>query len=182
MKNKNTIKALDNDSLRGQGKLGWTEAGKLHNTTKRLVGTFEEEGKVRVKKDKITCPGCGRKFRSNNGKIPEHKAPRYSMYVMQENGNCKQKKNNYIPPQIVEKLDSYELNGIEFNVGDRIAIWPGFGSALSRSLDINKDADKLFEYTIEGIYLMNDKITYFKLEGCENNIQTYYFGTGIIKL
>lgn len=47
MSNKNNIKtpAAGQDTIRGLGKLGWTEGGKMHSTVKKLMSSFDDEVK-----------------------------------------------------------------------------------------------------------------------------------------
>lgn len=76
MNTKNHIKTPNQDTIRGLGKLGWTESGKVHNNIKKLTATFtNDEMKTKGKKDTVICSVCNCKIKTNNtSKIPNHAA------------------------------------------------------------------------------------------------------------
>jgi len=150
MKNKNHIKA-DNESFRGIGKLGWTESGKMKSTLSRLEATFEEERKFINKKNKtiVICPACHRKFHSNSGKLPKHKAY-FWQYTNDENGYCSGKVSN--SPKIVKKIDSAEINGETFHTHDKVMFMPYPHHNL-----FHAEKNEIIEGTIVFFYLMDDE-------------------------
>lgn len=129
MRYKNSIKSPKQDSLRGIGKLGWTEGSKLHKVVKNLISTFNNEPNYKSKKNKnkVKCPRCGKKFNLVNGKIPQHTIPdwRYSYNWALTRGKkelCDQK-SQYRPndpPKIIGKVEEFDIPAGKIKVGDII--------------------------------------------------------------
>lgn len=115
MKNKNHIKSPKQNSLRGIGKLGWTESGIMHSTIKRLISTFNtDKYKSSKNEKKEKCPACGRKFKVKNGKLPKHK----TLFWLSD-GWCDQKRG--INVKITDLKEVTTNTGITLKVGDFIA-------------------------------------------------------------
>ena len=88
---KNKIKSPIEDSLRGIGKLGWTESGKMNSTLKRLESSFETDKTHSLKSNKTEgkCPRCSFTFMSNNpSRVPDHKVKTYKSFFSYENNIC----------------------------------------------------------------------------------------------
>lgn len=66
---------MENNPLKGIGKLGWTEAGRMHSTNKRLIATISDElnTKDKSKQSKVACDKCGCLFNIRGEKLPNHR-------------------------------------------------------------------------------------------------------------
>ena len=128
MRTKNHIKAPKNDTLRGVGKLGWTESSAVHSTVKRLVSTFEPndtfKGVAKAKKIKVTCPQCGANFSNREGKVKPHtisvnkfNAETKEWYNVSEQCSKKPRWNNYRYPT---KVRICTVSGETFKVGNTV--------------------------------------------------------------
>lgn len=177
MKKKNSIKIPKNhETLRGIGKLDYTERGKLCSTLKRLESTFNdyELRKTPSKKKTVKCPGCGKKFKTNSGKIPEHKIRYYLSKT--EAPICTQKRPWHEKPIIVSKVDVVKINDYKISKGDTVAFttypWKFTFQEMS----------ELKEHKIKEIYLMDDNKKYLELEGVEDFIPVSIFVYNFIKL
>jgi hypothetical protein len=163
MKTKNHIKSPKEDSLRGIGKLGWTESGKTISTVRRLQSSFEDqETKSRGKKDTIICPVCKTKFKINNiNKIPNH-FQRIGLFGWGRNNEIckgsysKQKSDKFI----IKNLDFTSSAIGKITVGDRILV--DFSRAILQEYD--KTYQDIIELTLlkieETIFLCNDNSQY----------------------
>lgn len=150
MKSKNHIKAK-NESLRGIGKLGWTESGILHTTMKKLSATFDNEESVTpakgFKKPKLKCPHCKRRF---VGKIPaKHK--NYWGYEI-----CKP---HPFHPSIEKELSETEINGLKIIPGDKVAFIPypfhNFFNCGERDM-LERQVKKIYRMTDSSIHVKFD--------------------------
>lgn len=179
MSDKNNIKA-NNDSLRGIGKLGHTEGGKMHSTLRNLSGTFSDADEVRNKpgkKEKIKCPGCGQNFKSNNGKIPKHTLKGWRAWgVPTIDGYCAQQKGRWVKPEIVKTIPSVEINEYTIEANDTIAF-----TTYPFKFDFVGEHE-LKEWVVEKIYLMDNEKIHLKLKGIEMTIPCSIFVKNFIKL
>jgi hypothetical protein len=181
MKQKNGIKTpnVEQNTLRGTGKLDWTPAGKLHGTMARLQATFSDEPiKVPGKKDKVKCPGCGQKFKTNTGKIPKHKLSGWRAWGHPTiDGFCTQKKSHLSPLEIVSKVDNVEINGYVVTKGDTVAF-------TTYPWKVNyQDWHELKEHKVTNVYLMDNEKIYLELEDVKDNfIPVNMFAKNFIKL
>lgn len=174
MRKKNSIKTPNNDTIRGIGKLDYTERGKLCSTLKRLESSFEQEvRKIPGKKNIVKCPGCGKKFKSNSGKIPQHYTKRF---YLSGTTLCTGKKPFFEKPIIVSKVNVVKINGYKVEKGDSVA-FTTFPWKFSF-----QDMDELVEHKIKNIYLMDNNKKYLELEGVENYIPINIFVNNFIKL
>ena len=191
MKAENKIKSPKQDSLRGIGKLGWTEAGRLHGTIKKLIGSFNTETKVKSKKAIIECPQCGEKLKTNNlSRVPKHFPKRFVWYTSLDKTQvckgswCKQL-SGHTGTENVWQFTTVNNNTV-FNVDDIVVI------DFTRDI-LSKYAPERKEFTTEllGVenikYLANDgsvhcqkQVAYF--EGVPEPIPTFLLGKHIIKL
>lgn len=181
MKQKNSIKTPDvgQNTLRGTGKLDYTPAGKLHSTMARLEATFDDEPiKIPGKKDKVKCPGCGQKFKSNTGKIPKHKLSGWKAWgVTTIDGYCTRTKSHSAPLEIVRAVDSVEINGYEVRKDDKIAF-----TTYPWTVPF-QDWHELKEHTVTNVYLMDNEKIYLELEGVNDRfIPVNMFVKNFIKL
>lgn len=170
MPDKNNLKSPIDDSLRGLGKLGWTESGKLHSTIKKLTSSFSDEVKhIPTKKEKIDCPACGNRCKSINGKAPRHTTP-FSKEI------CDGKIRGYVEATVVGSVNSVIINEYEIKKGDNVAFttYPHYYKFV--------DPHTLSSYIVENLYLMsNDRIT-LKFKGITEIIPANYFAKNFIKL
>lgn len=178
MRTKNHIKAKNN-SLRGIGKLGWTEGGIVFNTIKRLVATFPDKDQKSSGsfKTRVKCPGCGRKFNLNNpNHIPDHKPRWYSSYYDFGTGYCTQGRGRFNDATPVKEISDVVIAFETFKPKDKVIISP---YPFQDSFNVGRT--DLIASKIEKIYLMsNDKIS-IKFEGYEKLMPVYYFHKNIIK-
>lgn len=171
MPKRNHIKvdATADNTLRGIGKLGFTEKGKLHSTIKKITATFEDKPeKSNKNKEKIVCPGCKGKFTSNNGKLKEHiPSKRWGVErgVTGADGFCTQQAHWTTPPKIKSILSSTEINDISLVVGDKICFQP-----YPHLIYFKAETNAVIEATVEKIYLMNNDRVYLKIS---NNLITF---------
>lgn len=139
MRTKNHIKAPQNDTLRGTGKLGWSESSAVHSTVKRLVSTFDPGDTfkriAKAKKIKVTCPQCGANFSNREGKVRAHTISvnkfndeTKEWYNVSEQCSQKPRWNNYRYPTKVSKCT---VGGETYKVGQTVffarmnTMWPG---------------------------------------------------------
>lgn len=171
MKNKNNIKSPNIDSLRGLGKLGYTESGKLHSTIKNLTSSMEDVVKIPPsKKDKITCPACGNRLKANkNGKIQRHNR-RFGNEI------CDGKIYGYVKPKIVKSVLSVTINEYVIVKNDTVAF-----TTYPWNFDF-VDQHTLASYVIKDIILMDNEKIYLSLEGINDLIPSYIFVKNFIKL
>lgn len=169
MKTKNNIKNPIVDTIRGIGKLGYTESGKLHNTLKKLNGTFDIDKPVGIptksKKVKIACPKCKQTFLVNNPNIiPNHKKSYYYSYDSNDSKLCEgstsqtiTKEYQVIKPEIFSSCGSGRTNGEIFYRTDTVVI--DFSRSILRDYDTQNVGD-IYETTILDIiryqYLRKD--------------------------
>lgn len=142
----------EQETLRGTGKLGWTESGKMHSNAKKLTASFSnDEVKPGPSKNKktIKCPGCGRNFKSNSGKLPEHKGRWYHYYINGSSNICSQKKPMGEEPIIVSRVESVIINGYEIRKGDSVAF-----TTYPWHVPF-QDWNELKEYKVIELYLMD---------------------------
>lgn len=78
---------MENNPLRGFGKLGYSEGSKLHSSHKRLLGTVDNKTtfKDKSKQTKAVCDKCGSVFSIRGEKSPTHNRV-YSSYVKNTDG------------------------------------------------------------------------------------------------
>lgn len=124
MANTNHIKApaANATSVRGIGKLGYTEGGRLNSTIKKIQASMDgdEFRPVPSRKKTIVCPGCGRRFKAN--KIPAHKPRSWHFMSNNTDGDCPQTKNRFRGFDVIDKkIHTTVINDIEVNKGDTIA-------------------------------------------------------------
>jgi hypothetical protein len=172
MRNKNKIKAPDanTDTIRGIGKLGYGESSKMHSTIKNLSSTFSDTVRTLPgKKEKVKCPGCGQKFKSNSGKIPQHRK-RWG------NDICDQQKSRLEPPRIVSVAPSVTINGYEVRKGEEVAF-----TTYPWNLGY-VDPMEVRGYVIKELYLMDNNKIYLSLEGVEDMVSSTIFARNFIKL
>lgn len=172
MPQKNHLKTPTEDTLRGTGKLGWGEHSALHGTMKRLVSTFGDDvGRTTQRKKKnVTCPGCGQKFRSNSGNVPNHKR-RFS-----HTEECNKRKDWRTPATPIGKAQSVIINEYEVVKGDIVAFTTYPWTVAFTS------PHELKEYIIEDLILMDDKKIYLKLKDIDDEIPASMFARNFIKL
>jgi hypothetical protein len=125
---KNTIKSPKEDTLRGIGKLGWTEGGKMNSTIKRLESSFSDEKvrSIKTNKEEYTCSVCKFKYRSNNPeRVPTHKRHRYLWSRGHDEDICS---GSYIKQptgekftEILEYFTTFD-NRQKFHPGDKVLI------------------------------------------------------------
>lgn len=136
MKTKNHLhipKDTDGDFLRGVGKLGWTEGGKMHSTIKRMASAFDN-GDTDVKskktfKHEVSCPKCKKKFNLNNPNvIPNHK-PGWRFNWSSDNklceGSTSRQPSGESSEEVIESFKFYEnAHGpaIDVKVGSKMLI------------------------------------------------------------
>jgi hypothetical protein len=130
MKNQK-LKIKNEDTLKGTGfgSLGWTESAKMNSTVKRLLGTFQEKEVSSESKNKnkttVTCSECNQKFKTNNGKLPEHNRKRKRWYELtNEIGvpsviKCEGSINDKKPPY-TQRLKRIVIGGVAFKIGDKV--------------------------------------------------------------
>ena len=174
-----TTPAAGQNTLRGTGKLDWTPSNKLHSTVKKLIASFDDElVKLPSKKEKITCPACGQKFKSNSGNLPEHKPSKYNTWGNEmENGYCNQKRNPSTILKIVDKVDNVIINNFEIKAGDKVAF-----TTYPWKFDY-QETNELKEHTITNIYLMDNNKFYLELEDVKDEyIPVHIFVKNFIKL
>ena len=162
----------NDESLRGVGKLDYTNAGRLHSTFKRIAATFagdEHKPIPSKKKEKIKCPGCHQNFKTNNGKLPVHRE-RFT------NTLCNQKKRWYEEPKIVNRAESVMINEFEVKKGDSVAF-----TTYPWNLYF-VDPNELREYKVKELYNMDNGKVFLDLEGVENMISSNIFVKNFIKL
>ena len=181
MKTKNHVKSPTEDTTRGLGKLGYTEGGKMHGTVKRLTGSFDNDDAVsnqKTKKETIVCPGCGKKFKTNHGNIPDHKPGKhYYYYGTEVSGNCPQKKPFNHTPRIVKSVESVEINGYEIRRGDKVAF-----TTYPWKMAF-QDWNDLVEHKVKEVYLMDNDHIYLSLEDVRDEyIPVRMFVKNFIKL
>jgi len=175
MKTKNGIKRVKvgEDILR-PGKLGYTASGRMNSTIKRLESTFSDSPKATPgKKYIVECPACGRRFKSNNGKIPDH-LPRFAK--SKNTGNCHQIKDWRIPPKIEKELPLVEINTFEVRKGDAVAF-----TTYPNHVPF-QDWQALTEHNVAGIYLMDNGHIYLKLKNIDEYVPVRMFVRNFIKL
>lgn len=111
MKTKNHIKSPKEDTLRGIGRLGWTEGSKMNSTIKRLESSFtgERVRSIKTNKKESKCPHCRFRFHSNNtDRVPTHnvQAFHFSYHQGEERNICQ---GSYIKQPtgevVIEQLD-----------------------------------------------------------------------------
>ena len=127
---KNKIKSPIENSLRGIGKLGWTESGKMNSTLKRLEGSFENDKVSSLKSNKKEgkCSKCSFVFMSNNpSRVPDHKR-RYHKYSSNSEDNLCLGSWSKLPTgkeiiDITSFCVSYtrRTNHV-FNIGDKVIV------------------------------------------------------------
>lgn len=181
MKQKNSIKTpgVEQNTLRGTGKLDWTPSGKMHSTKARLQSTFSDEPvKSPGKKDKVKCPGCGQKFKSNTGKVPKHKLSGWRAWgATTVDGYCSQQKSHLAPLEIVNPVESVVINEFEVRKGDKVAFTTYPWKVAFQ------DWNELKEHTVKNVYLMDNQKIYLELEGiAERFVPARMFTKNFIKL
>ncbi len=173
---KNTIKSPKEDSLRGIGKLGWTEGGRMNSTIKRLESSFSKEKVHSIKgnKEEYSCPVCKFKYKSNNpGRVPTHKKHRYLWGISHDEPICS---GSYIkqPTEetITETLEFFTTfdNGQKFHTGDRVLIdftravlkeyYPGCPDEIIES-EVER-IEKISRVLNDGTIGYSKEIAYFK--------------------
>ena len=135
--------------------------------------------KNRSKKEKVECPACGRKFKTNSGNIPEHKAKYWNSFGSNtsESGNCNQNKSPFAPTTIVNKIDKVIINDCEVKAGDKVAF-----TTYPWKLNF-QDWNELKEHTIANIYLMDNGKNYLELENIKDEyVPVNIFVKNFIKL
>lgn len=184
MKTKNNIHTppVDAETLRGTGKFGWTEGGKMHSTFKRLSESLVNDDVVRQppskKKQEVKCPKCGKTFKTNNPNvIPPHKPyrPWYSFGNTETTDLCSQKKDWREPPEVKEKGKQAYINGEWIKKNDKVifSTYPNYVSFQTR--------EELKEHTIEDVYLMDNGALHLKLVGIDETVPCNYFVKNLIK-
>ena len=171
--------AADQDSLRGLGALDYTPAGKMHSTFKRLLSSFADELKPGPgKKQTVKCPGCNRKFKTNSGKIPEHRYPKYRWSARQSPGDiCTQTASGFKEPKIIHDLQSVEINGFEIRKGDHV-IWITYPHTYDFA-----DWKDLKEYKIKGVHMLDvNECIAISFEGIDKLVPVHYITKAFIKL
>lgn len=173
MKHKYTIHAdkANDESLRGTGKLDYTNAGRFHSTFQRIASTFsnDEHKPVPGKKDKVKCPCCKKKFKSNNGIIPQHKE-------LFGNGICTQVKGWASELEIVGRIESVTINDYIVKKGDSVA----FTTYPWNLYFVNPS--ELKEYKVKDIYNMDNGKIYFEFYEVKDLVPTHIFVKNFIKL
>lgn len=164
MKGQNHIKSpkvIDGvETLRGLGKVGYSEGSRLHSTLKRLEGSFtgnDDGGFVKAKKITAKCPHCNFRHSSRKGLLPEHKISvrKYDFKTPES-----EKKEWFdvmeICPQTIranshrKKVNKFTINGITFKKGDNVM----FAKSIENSYTLKHI--KFYEGPIESIYLQED--------------------------
>lgn len=78
-----------NQKLRGIGKLGWTESGKLMSTQRRMIATFTNDEAFEKRKKRQTikhkCPVCKNKVKVVKGKFVKHGNSWFKLYKYRDN-------------------------------------------------------------------------------------------------
>lgn len=156
MKTKNKIKSPKNNSLRGIGKLDWTEGSKLHSTIKRLASSFENntDFKTRSEKKVAICKICGKKFHLNNtSKIPDHFEKRQSwLFVPKNNNLCEGSDSRTITDNYV--LEEY--SGLQHKIGKNYIIDFSSPNITKIILEVNRNytlPTTLKEVTLTNVFL-----------------------------
>lgn len=171
------------DSLRGIGKLGWTERGKLYSLLRSLTYSFSDADKgisapSKIKKAVVVCPGCGKKFKTNNpSKIPQHKPRFWSFYITDSTPRfCSQKASILEKPTIVENIQSTVINELVIVPGDSIAF-------MTRPFQMSfQDQHELKEWKVKKIHMMNNGKVHLRLEGLDETVPVHIFTKNFIKL
>lgn len=151
--------SADATSLRGIGKLDYSNRSRLNSTIKKLTASMEtdEVPPMPAKKEKVKCPGCGRNFRTNKGKIPQHIPQRWSSGYTTNEGYCTQSRSPWHQPVIKEVIESTIINEIEIKKGDTIAFIPYPWSYPNHPQDVLK------EYKVKNVFLGDNNIPYIDL-------------------
>lgn len=129
MKNQK-LKIKNEDTLKGTGfaSLGWTEGGKMNSTVKRLIASFKDKEVSSESKNKnkiiVQCSECHRKFKTSNGKLPEHKKRHLSWWQhrIDDNGSPSPITCNGIiqVENKTTKLKKIVINDVTFKIGDKV--------------------------------------------------------------
>ena len=145
-------------NIRGLGGLDYSNRSRLNSTIKKLTASMEtEEVKpMPSKKEKVKCPGCGRNFRTNKGKIPKHLPAAWSIGYT-HNGYCTQSRSSWHQPTIKEVIASTIINELEIKKGDKVAF-----IAYPWSYP-NHKPDELKEYTVKNVFIGDNDIPYIDL-------------------
>jgi len=168
---KNHIKNTNpnSNSIRGIGKLGWTESGRLHNTLKKLV-SVDDEAKVsstKIHKTEIICSVCKKKFLTNNPNIiPNHKPGwQYNWSVSERRKVCDGSTSRLVNKDktSISHIDKFYtigssyVRGETFSKGDSVVI--DFSRTILKEYD-TKNVGDIFKTKILDIvrykYLRND--------------------------
>jgi hypothetical protein len=175
MKNQK-LKIKNEDTLKGTGfgSLGWTESGRMNSTVKRLLGTFQEKEVSSESKNKnkttVQCSVCNQKFKTRNGKLPEHNQRRKRWYetkdevgepgVIKCEGTINDKK-----PEYTQKVKHIVINGVTYKNGDRVIYEKIIKGSISWG---TSDTVKIMEGTIDSILIKQiGTIIYFERENDE---------------
>lgn len=156
MREKNHVKS-SNNSLRGIGKLGWTEFGKMASTVRRLESTFEEKttyGNKKKKKEKVRCSKCGRTF---IGSIP----PQHSKvsYLPDGFSRC-----SYPEPIFLYGLCQIKYNDIVYNLDDTVYF-------MKHNQILERKIEQINVYNIDGARLkFYDDSEEYLLTSFKNNL------------
>lgn len=174
MPKRNHIKvdATADNTLRGIGKLGYTESGKLHSTIKKITATFEDKPeKSNKNKEVFRCPGCNGKFTSNNGKLKNHKPVKSYSYVdVDVDGYCTQKPHWLAPAKIESVIKTTTINDLDLFVGDTILFQP---YPYYRFFDV--EDNKIIEAQIMKIFLMTNGRVYLRISGYKKDFPINLF-------
>ena len=178
MSNKtNHIKAPIEDTLRGLGRLDYTEGSRLHSTLKRITSTFAGNDKhigKRKEKTEIVCDLCKQTFRVRGNKLPRHTSYKYG--DIRYDKICGEKSNVETKPfdklAGLEEVEYFkiELTGDKIFEGDKILV-----NISDNSISDARSKDLItLETVVEKIYKVinkQDRNAYrFKFEGFSNLI------------
>ena len=163
---KNNIKSpkIEQLNLRGIGKLDYNETNKMNSVMKNIYSSLDNDEfkNSPSKKERIECPGCKKKFRTNTGKLPEHK-------IGKNGGICSQIKGFSYNLKIISEIKSIIINGFEISKNDRIA----FNITDYCYYYYFIFFKELKEYVVKKIYLMDNNKIYLDL-GLKNEYGLYW--------
>lgn len=172
MRTKNTIKVkkIQNDNLKGSGKLGYSESNKLHSTAKRVLGIInsKEVHNNFTKKQIVVCPGCNKKFHTNNpNKIPQHKSYNHNIF---DTTICSQTRSLMAEPKIKEKIETFSINELELSKGTKVMFIPYPWHEF-----FNVQRNEVLEEEVDELYLMDNDKVFIKFKNIKKLIPSYIF-------